>query len=288
MVGIHKILVPVEDPATFTDSSRHLIQQAAWLARRFQAEITLLHAVSTLSYPSGWLESGHEITDKDSHARVIQQMQSELDRAYLPEFAGIAVTRLLVRGDAASEIIETARNLTADLIVMSAHGHRREMEKVLREIQCPVWTGAHLEEAGPDEFSIRHVLCSVELHGHSRHTVALAAGIATAVGATLTLVHITESVETYGPGGYHVDPVLREQHVGFAREEIAKLQRDLGTHAEVIIDSGSNVPGLLNRAAEQSKADVLIIGHISGRSHLGDNSNGAGIIQHSLIPVLSV
>jgi triosephosphate isomerase len=63
----------------------------------------------------------------------------------------------------------------------------------------------------------------VELHGHSRHTVAQAAGIATAVGATLTLVHITESVETYGPGGYHVDPVLREQHVGFAREEIAKL-----------------------------------------------------------------
>jgi nucleotide-binding universal stress UspA family protein len=286
MVGIHKILVPVEDPATFAHSSRHLIRQAAWLARRFQAEIILLHAVSTLSYPSGWFESGHEITEKDSHARVVQQRQSELDRAYLPEFDGITVTRLLVRGDPASEIIETARNRAADLVVMSARG--TEMENVLREMQCPVWTGAHLEEAGPDEFSIRHVLCSVELHGHSRHTVALAAGIAAAVGATLTLVHITESVETYGPGGSHVDPVMREQNVGFAREEIAKLRRDLGTPAEVIIDSGSNVPGLLNRAAAQSKADVLIIGHIAGRSHLGDNSNGAGIIQHSLIPVLSV
>jgi nucleotide-binding universal stress UspA family protein len=286
MVGIHKILVPVEDPATFAHSSRHLIRQAAWLARRFQAEIILLHAVSTLSYPSGWFESGHEITEKDSHARVVQQRQSELDRAYLPEFDGITVTRLLVRGDPASEIIETARNRAADLVVMSARG--TEMENVLREMQCPVWTGAHLDEAGPDEFSIRHVLCSVELHGHSRHTVALAAGIAAAVGATLTLVHITESVETYGPGGSHVDPVMREQNVGFAREEIAKLRRDLGTPAEVIIDSGSNVPGLLNRAAAQSKADVLIIGHIAGRSHLGDNSNGAGIIQHSLIPVLSV
>ncbi len=286
MAGIHKILVPVEDPATFADSSRRLIRQAAWLARRFQAEIILLHAVSTLSYPSGWFESGHEITEKDSHARVIQQRQSELGRAYLPEFDGITVTRLLVRGDPASEIIETARNRAADLVVMSARG--LEMEKVLREVQCPVWSGAHLEDEGPDEFSIRHVLCSVELNGHSRHTVALAAGIATAVDATLMLVHITKSVEMYGPGGSHVDPVLREQNVGFAREEIAKLQRDLGTHAEVIIDSGSNVPALLNRAAEQSKADVLIIGHIAGRSHLGDNSNGAGIIQHSLIPVLSV
>jgi hypothetical protein len=78
--------------------------------------------------------------------------------------------------------------------------------KVLHETQCRVWTGAHLEEASAREFSIRRVLCSAELNGHSRHTVALAAAIATAVNATLTLVHITGSVEIYGPRGSHVDP----------------------------------------------------------------------------------
>ena len=31
--------------------------------------------------------------------------------------------------------------------------------KVLHESHCPVWTGAHLEEAQAREFSIRHVLC---------------------------------------------------------------------------------------------------------------------------------
>ena len=75
--------------------------------------------------------------------------------------------------------------------------------------------------------------------------------------------------------------------VGIATGEIAKLQKDVGTNAEVIIDSG-NVPQLLNRAAEQTKADVLIIGHIAGRSHLGDNGEGYGIIRVSRIPVLSV
>ena len=111
--------------------------------------------------------------------------------------------------------------------------------------------------------------------------------MAAAVDATLTLVHITSSVEIYGPGGSHVDPVWKERIVGSAATEIAKLQQDVGTKAEVIIDSG-NVPELLNRAAERTKADLLVIGHIPGRSHLGDNGNGYGIIRASQIPVLSV
>jgi nucleotide-binding universal stress UspA family protein len=287
MFSTHRILVAVENPATFTDTSRQMIGQVAWLARHLHAEIILMHPVSDLSYPSGWLDSGHEITAKDSHVPVVQDLQNDLDRAILPEFDGLAVTRLLVRGDSGREVIETARNLKVGLVVMSCLCNQWETKKVLREIQCPVWTGAHLEEAAPDEFSIRNVLCSVELDGLSRRTVPLAAGIAVALDAKLTLVHITDSVEMYGPGGYYVDPVLKAQIVGFATEEIATLQHDLGTNFEVIIDSGK-VSELSNRVAERSKADALVIGHIPGRSHMGDNGNGSGIIQSSLIPVLSV
>jgi nucleotide-binding universal stress UspA family protein len=127
----------------------------------------------------------------------------------------------------------------------------------------------------------------VDLSPHNRHTVSLAAEMAAAVDATLTLVHITASVEIWGPGGSRVDPEWKERTVGFATAQIAKLQQAVGTKAEVIIDSG-NVPELLNRAAEKTKADVLVIGHIPGRSHLGDNGNGYGIIRASNIPVLSV
>ena len=75
--------------------------------------------------------------------------------------------------------------------------------------------------------------------------------------------------------------------VGSATKGIAQLQQDLGTKAEVVIDSG-NVPELLNRAAEQARADVMIVGRIPGRNHLGDNGEGYGIIRESHIPVLSV
>jgi nucleotide-binding universal stress UspA family protein len=291
MLSIQRILVPV----VLADTSRHVVHQAAWLARRLRAEIILLHVVMPLSYPAGLLEGGHEITARDLHAHIVQRAQEDLDRALGPELEGIAVTRVLLRGDPAHEIVKMARDRNVDLIMMSTHGYGSFYRfllgsvtaKVLHEIQCPVWTGAHLEEAPAREFSIRRVLCSVELNAHSRHTVSLAAEMATAVNATLTLAHITGSVEIYGPGGSHVDPEWKEKLVGFAAEEIAKLQQEAGTKAEVIIDSG-NVPDLLNRAAEQTEADVLVIGHIPGRSHLGDNGNGYGIIRVSQIPVLSV
>ena len=291
MLNIQRILLPV----VLTDTSRHVIHQAAWLARRFHAETILLHVVPPLSYPTGALESGDEITARDLHARIVQRAQKDLDRALPPEFDGIAVTRVLLRGDPAQEIVKTARDHKVDLIMMSTHGHGAfyrmllgsDTAKVLHESHCPVWTGAHLEETPTREFSIRHVLCSVDLSPRSSHTASLAAELATAVGATLTLVHITTSVEVWGPGGSHVDPVWKETIRGNAIREIAKLQQDIGTKAEVIIDSG-NVPELLSRAAGQTNADVLVIGHSPGRSHLGDNGEGYGIIRESGIPVLSV
>ena len=291
MLNIQRILVPV----VLADTSRHVAHQATWLARRFRAEIILLHVVTPLNYPAGMLESGHEITARDLHAHIVQRAQEDLDQALQPALDGIAVTRVLLRGDPAQEIVKMARDRNVDLIMMSTHGDGAFYRfllgsvtaKVLHEILCPVWTGAHLEEAPAREFSIRRVLCSVDLTAHNRHTLSRAAEMAAAVDATLTLVHITSSVEIYGPGGSHVDPVWKDRIVGSAATEIAKLQQDVGTKAEVIIDSG-NVPELLNRAAQRAKADVLVIGRIPGRSHLGDNGEGYGIIRASQIPVLSV
>ncbi len=291
MLNIQRILVPV----VLADTSRHVVHQAAWLARRFRAEIILLHVVTPLNYPAGMLESGHEITARDLHAHIVQRAQEDLDQALQPALDGIAVTRVLLRGDPAQEIVKMARDRNVDLIMMSTHGDGAFYRfllgsvtaKVLHEIQCPVWTGAHLEEAPSREFSIRRVLCSVDLTAHNRHTLSRAAEMAAAVDATLTLVHITSSVEIYGPGGSHVDPAWKDRIVGAAATEIAKLQQDVGTKAEVIIDSG-DVTELLNRAAQRAKADVLVIGRIPGRSHLGDNGEGYGIIRASQIPVLSV
>ena len=288
---IRKILVPM----VFGDSSRHVVHQGAWLARRFHAELILLHVVTPLSYPASVLESGDQITARDLHARIVQQAQEDLDQTLGPELDGISVTRVLLRGDPAQEIVKTAGEQNVDLIVMSTHGHGvfyrfllgSVTAKVLHETDCPVWTGAHLEDVPAREVSIRNILCSVDLTPHSNHTASFAAELAAAGNGAVTLVHITTDVEVWGPGGLHVDIEWKDIIVDNAIKGMADLQRQVGTHAEVIIDSG-NVPKLLNQAAERIKADVLVIGRSPGRHHLGDNGEGYGIIRESRIPVLSV
>src|ERR1035438_8349590 len=158
MLNPKTILVPI----VFADTSRHVIHQAAWMERRFHSEMILLHVVTPFNYPAGILEGGHEITARDLHAHIVQQSQKELDETLLPELDGIQVTRMLLRGDAAQEIVKTARDCNVGLIVMSTRGHGAFYRyllgsvtaKILHESPCPVWTGAHLEEAPAREFSI--------------------------------------------------------------------------------------------------------------------------------------
>jgi hypothetical protein len=108
--------------------------------------------------------------------------------------------------------------------------------------------------------------------------------LATEFGARLILAHIIAGMEIYGPGPYQVDPSWTEALVNSAGHQLANLQQEVGTKAEVFIASGG-VPKMLSHAAKQSTADVLIIGRPSvGRLHAA----GYGIIRESSIPVLSV
>jgi nucleotide-binding universal stress UspA family protein len=288
---MNKILLPVD----FPNISVGVVHQAAFLARHFHSEIILLHVVTPMSYPAGMLEAGHELTARDLHAEIVKHAQKDLDESLRAELDGITVKRLLLRGDPAREISKVARDEKVDLIVMSTHGHGAIYRfllgsvaaKVLHDSDCPVWTGAHVEKPSAREFSVRNVLCAVDLGPHSRHTVSQAAHVASEFGARLTLVHVTDSVEIYGPGGSHVLPDWKEALVGNATKQITQLQQDAGTKAEVIIDSG-NVHQALNKAAEQAKGDVLVIGHLPSGGHLGENGSGYAIIRDSHIPVLSV
>jgi nucleotide-binding universal stress UspA family protein len=289
MLNIQKILLPV----VLTDTFRHVIQQAACLARRFHAEVILLHVVPPLSYPAGVLESGHEITARDLHAHIVQRAEKDLDQALRPELDGIAVTRVLLRGDPAREIVKTARDHDVDLIMMSTHGlgafYRFLLgsvtAKVLHESHCPVWTGAHLEEVPTHEFSIRHVVCSVDLSPHAAAPRRWPQRWPWLPRQRLRSSTSRPVSRSGVPADPMSTPLWKEMIVGSATKGIAQLQQDLGTKAEV--DSG-NVPELLNRAAEQARADVMVVGRSPGRNHLGDNGEGYGIIRESHLPVLSV
>ncbi len=289
MLRIGRILLPID----FQDPSKRVVHQAAAIARHYHSEIVMLHVVTPLSYSAAMIEGNYVPANLgDLLKELIRQAQKQLDQALGPELDGIVVKRMLLEGDPALTIVQTSRVEKADLIAMPTHGYgafRRFLlgsvtAKVLHDSDCPVWTGAHLEEEPAREFSIRNILCAVDLSPHSAKTVQWAAQMAAEFEARLTLAHITSGMEIYGPGPYQVDPSWTEARAHSARSQLANLQQKVGTEAEVFIGSG-DVPKLLSHAAVQSSADVLIIGRPSGGRL---RATGYGIIRESYVPVLSV
>jgi nucleotide-binding universal stress UspA family protein len=289
MLKIGRILLPID----FQGLSKHVVHQAAVLARQFHSEIVMLHVVTPLSYSAAMIGGDYVPANLDDLLKeLIRQAQKQLDCALAPELDGITVRRMLLEGDPALTIVQTARVERADLIAMPTHGYgtiRRFLlgsvtAKVLHDSDCPVWTGAHLEEGQTREFSIHNILCGVDLSPHSSKTLQHAAQMAAKFNARLTLAHITAGMEIYGPGPYQVEPSWIEAMISSASRQLASLQQEAGTKAEVYIGSG-NVPELLSHAAKQTSADVLIIGRpSSGRLR----TTGYGIIRESRIPILSV
>ena len=260
MLNIKKVLLPVDFPNT----SLRVVHQAATMAHHFHSEIVMLHVVTEQSHAAGVPEDGPALASWDMLAEIVRGAQKNLDQSLEPELEGLVIRCVLLKGDPAEAILQTAQAEKADLIMMPSHGYTFNQfllgsvtAKILNGTECPVWTGAHVEESSVQEFAIRNVLCAVEFGARSQETVSWAAEMAAEFNARLTLTHVTASVELWGPGGSYVDPKWKDALVGDASRQLAELQRDTGVTADVLIGSG-DVPKVLSQAAKQTKADLLV------------------------------
>jgi nucleotide-binding universal stress UspA family protein len=288
MLNIRKILLPVDFPNT----SLRVVHQAATLARHFHSEIVMLHVLSAQSHAAGVPEDGPALAGWDMLSEVIRRAEKNQDQSLKPELNGLAIERMIAKGDPARAIVETAQVEKADLIMMPSHGYTFNRfllgsvtAQVLHGTECPVCTGAHVEESPAPQFAIRSVLCAVDLGSRSDETVAWAAQMAAEFGARLTLAHVTSSVELWGPGGRYIDQKWKEVLVDDAAQRISKLQQEMSLKAEVLIGSG-DVPTVLSQAAKQTKADVLVTRCYPYGGNL--RIHGYAIICALPIPVLSV
>jgi nucleotide-binding universal stress UspA family protein len=288
MLNIKKILLPVDIPI----ASLGVIHQAATLARHFNSEIVMLHVVTAQSHAAGVPEDSGELAGWDLLAVIVREAQKQQDQSLGPEPDGLTIRRMVVKGDPAWAIMQMAEEEKADLIMMPSHGSTFNQfllgsvtGKVLHRTECPVWTGAHVDESPGQKLAIRNVLCAVDLGPRSDEAVSWAAPMAAEFGAHLTLAHVTASVELWGPGGSYVDQKWKEELVVDASQRIAKLQQDMGIKADVFIGSG-DVLKVLSQVAKQTKADLLVTGCYPYGGNL--RIHGYAIICAVPIPVLSV
>ena len=150
-------------------------------------------------------------------AEIVREAEKNLDHTLVPKLRGITVRQVLAKGDSAQAIVRTAQQEQADLIMMPSHGHTfyqylvgSAATKVLHGTECPIWTGAHVEESSVRDLALRNVLCAVNFNSRDRKAVSWAAQMAATFGAGLTLAHVTAGVELWGPGGNCVNSKWKE------------------------------------------------------------------------------
>lgn len=140
--AIKTILMPTD----FSECATTALTWARTLAAAFKAKIVLLHAVDLVSYvwvPAGPASVPAPVPD-DVAQRIMDVAEKSLhaSAARAPEIA----RRLIRKGHPRDVILEVAKEVAADVVVMGTHGRRRVSqvfigsvaEHVVRHAPVPV------------------------------------------------------------------------------------------------------------------------------------------------------
>ena len=224
---IEKILVPLD----FSSASMEALDYAVWLAKQFHAAIHLLHV-----YPpdeaSSVASAGHRLFES---AEAIERLNEELTgihRKHAPTFRPDNCH--IRRGRPYEEIARLAREIDADLIVLSTRGHSglkhlllgSTAERVVRYAPCPVLIARKRKQkskASSEVFAIRTILLPTDFSQCSLAGAEYAAFLARKLGATLRLFHAIYPYTNY----VFVDRAgVRSSGLAEAVEETARQEMD--------------------------------------------------------------
>jgi nucleotide-binding universal stress UspA family protein len=142
MLPLRRILWPTD----FSDASYEALRTANELSVHFSAELILIHAI-----PPVPLMPGYDAPVGINSALYLNEMEAtakdSLNRLSQERVSGeVNLRKMVVHGNPADEIVRTADEVNADLIVIATHGltgwrhfiFGSVAEKVMRMAPCPV------------------------------------------------------------------------------------------------------------------------------------------------------
>ena len=265
------------------------LHSAIAVARSTGAELHVMHAHET---PFPRSERGRDLVTVQREVREKRADLATLLTNEVPSDVTVASSRVL-EGAPATAILQEARAVKANLIVLGSHRNRgiadrfigSTAERVLREATVPC-----LLANGPVSFPLRRMVVASDLSGAARRaldaTLVWAREIAADPGAIVGVAHVF-SAES------HVDLPWAEHDVELnLRKSVANAVREAGSQVqtEVSILRGSDPVSELLDYARNVDAQLIVMGTNSEsvlvRAVVGSVSSG--MIRRSEIPVLLV
>jgi nucleotide-binding universal stress UspA family protein len=286
MLAIKHILFPID----FSERCCGATPFVSAMARRFGAKITLISVAAPYWYAGD--PGVPMVVDMDE---VKEQLENRLAKSLTQEFRAFDVQRVVDIGEPAEVITRFAHTEGVDLIMMPTHGYGpfrsfllgSVTSKVLHDASCPVWTGAHIEEAPQKEHvACRNILCAVDGTPKSVPLMEWSAEFARLSGGSLRLVHVIRGVQ--GWPERQLNREFEETMRKDAKEVIERLQRTAGVDAPVCVAVG-DVAAAVREEARRHGADLLVAGRGLLHETFGRlRTHSYAIIRQAPCPVVSL
>jgi nucleotide-binding universal stress UspA family protein len=253
----------------FSNASQGALRYAAALAEHFQGDLTvltvddpLLTTAAAATWGEGWLA-----------AQSKEHLHTFVKEVFPKRSPQPAKMQVLVKsGQPATEILQTATEQQADLIVMSSRGATgfqrlvfgSTTARLLRQTTFPVLV-TPATDPGPENLedvrrTIRTILVPVDLSAVTGTQVRIAAGLAEALGATILLTHVLEPVGRSRGHDLLVSQIDRERRQA-SQETLSQLQASLPTRvqSEILLAYG-NPAHEIAWIAQQRHVGAIVMG----------------------------
>lgn len=141
MKNITRILVV----SRMTRSCRKAVHHGVSLAKKYNAELYMIHVAHNLFWMEGW--NLPMISVQEAYKKEIKEIKRELDEIIKKESdAGLAIREIIKKGDPTKEIFKTVQTEKIDLLILLAHEEGRlehflfgrSNEEIVRRMPCSV------------------------------------------------------------------------------------------------------------------------------------------------------
>jgi len=304
MPKIEKILVPID----FSEHSRDAFRVAASLRKEFGAQLSLLHVFDV----SQLLGLGWSLYGESLEGEILARMQHDAEAAlnkFLDDigFQNEDIKLITTRGKPFVEIIRTARDEEADMIVMGTHGRRglkllfmgSNAEKVVRKAPCSVMTVRHNEADPVEPFPPKKILVPTDFSLTSERSMTTAVILAAKYECKIILLHVLSELRVED-ALHWIDYTSVTKSEEEIEEEIRnRAFRELDNFIEKFRSYDVKIEPMvvedrpdegITHVAENENASLIVMGTHgrTGISHLLMGSTAEKVVRSSRCPVLTI